>query len=372
MWTIQVESLNVLVEVLKKQEYRVLGPHVRDGAVVLEDLASASDLPRGLADEQEAGTYRLKPASNGNLFDYVVGPQSWKKFLHEPVVKLWTARRDKRGLHLQPLQRPPTKLAFLGIRSCELAAIDIQDRVLLQGEFADEAYRANRANLFTVAVNCAHPAATCFCGSMGTGPKAEKGFDLALTEINPSGTHQFLVEVGTPQGEEVLSQVPRKQAGEAEIEAGKCVMEKAADQFTRSLSTEGLRDILIRNFDNPYWEQVSHRCLACANCTMVCPTCFCTTVEDTTDLKGENAERVRRSDSCFTRDFSYIHGGSVRTSLLSRYRQWLTHKLAGWVDQFGTSGCVGCGRCITWCPVGIDITQEVAAIQASDIALERV
>lgn len=372
MWTIQVESLNALVDVLKKHDYRVLGPRARDGAVVLDDIDSSSDLPRGVVDEQEAGSYRLKPADNGNLFDYVVGPQSWKKFLHEPVLKLWTARRDKRGLHLQPLQRTPTRLAFLGIRPCELAAMEIQDRILLQGQFADEAYRVNRTDLFTIAVNCAHPAATCFCSSMGTGPVAEKGFDLALTEINQDGTHQFLVEVGTTQGEEFLSQIPHQQAKEAEIEAANDIKEGASKQFKRNLSTEGLRDLLVRNFENPYWEQISQRCLACANCTMVCPTCFCTTVEDYTDLRGENAERVRRCDSCFTRDFSYIHGGSVRTSALSRYRQWMTHKLAGWVDQFGMTGCVGCGRCITWCPVGIDITQEVAAIQASDISLERV
>ena len=85
-------------------------------------------------------------------------------------------------------------------------------------------------------------------------------------------------------------------------------------------------------------------------------------------LYGARAERWRKWDSCFTLDFSYIHGGSVRTSAAARYRQWLSHKLATWIDQFGSSGCVGCGRCITWCPVGIDITEEVAAIRASEAA----
>jgi len=89
-------------------------------------------------------------------------------------------------------------------------------------------------------------------------------------------------------------------------------------------------------------------------------------VEDTTDLAGETAERVRRWDSCFNSRYSYIHGGNVRQSTRSRYRQWLTHKVASWHDQFGSSGCVGCGRCITWCPVGIDITEEIAAIRAND------
>ena len=131
----------------------------------------------------------------------------------------------------------------------------------------------------------------------------------------------------------------------------------------RSLDQEGLKELLYENRNHPRWDDVADRCLSCANCTMVCPTCFCTTVEDSTDLTGDTAERVRRWDSCFTMDFSYIHGGAVRKSVKSRYRQWMTHKLGTWQDQFGSSGCVGCGRCITWCPVGIDITEEVAAMR---------
>jgi formate hydrogenlyase subunit 6/NADH:ubiquinone oxidoreductase subunit I len=138
-----------------------------------------------------------------------------------------------------------------------------------------------------------------------------------------------------------------------------------ASRQIRHLDTAGLRDLLYENFEHPRWDNVAARCLSCANCTMVCPTCFCTTVEDVSDISGNHAERWRRWDSCFTQSFSYIHGGSVRTSAKSRYRQWMTHKLASWTDQFGTSGCVGCGRCITWCPVGIDITEEVRAIRES-------
>ena len=132
----------------------------------------------------------------------------------------------------------------------------------------------------------------------------------------------------------------------------------------REMNTDGIHDLLLANLEHPRWEEVAGRCLTCGNCTMVCPTCFCTSVEDTSDLAGVSAERSRRWDSCFTMDFSYIHGGSVRASPKSRYRQWMTHKLATWWDQFGSSGCVGCGRCITWCPVGIDITEEVRAIRA--------
>jgi Fe-S-cluster-containing hydrogenase component 2 len=132
------------------------------------------------------------------------------------------------------------------------------------------------------------------------------------------------------------------------------------------MDTSGIKELLYRNPEHPRWDDVAERCLACTNCTLVCPTCFCGSVEDVTDLVGETAERWRRWDSCFTLDHSFLHGGSVRSSTRARYRQWLTHKLASWIDQFGTSGCIGCGRCITWCPVGIDITEEVAAIRATD------
>jgi ferredoxin len=132
------------------------------------------------------------------------------------------------------------------------------------------------------------------------------------------------------------------------------------------MESRDVKDLLYRNLEHPRWDEVATRCLSCANCTMVCPTCFCTTVEDVTDLSGEHAERWQRWDSCFTQAFSYVHGGSVRPSTKAKYRQWMTHKLATWLDQFGSSGCVGCGRCITWCPVGIDITEEVRAIRESD------
>jgi Fe-S-cluster-containing hydrogenase component 2 len=139
----------------------------------------------------------------------------------------------------------------------------------------------------------------------------------------------------------------------------------------RSLEAAGLDKVLLAGLESPRWEATAARCLSCANCTMVCPTCFCTTVEDTTDLTGDHAERWRRWDSCFTLDFSYIHGGAVRRTTASRYRQWLTHKFATWFEQFGESGCVGCGRCITWCPAGIDVTEEARAFRTGSAPKER-
>ncbi len=366
--TIDRAGLDGLLGVLRERGFAVVGPTVRDGAIVYDEIGGCEDLPAGWTDEQDGGSYRLRRREDEALFGYAVGPQSWKRFLHPPELTLWRARRGADGdleVSEEPAEAP--RYAFLGVRSCELKAIAIQDRVLMEGEFPDPFYRARREGAFIVAVNCTVAGGTCFCVSMETGPRADSGYDLALTEAIEGDRHYFLCEAGSERGAEVLAEVPREEAGQAELDAAEAGVARAAAEQGRAMDTTGIKELLYDNLDHPRWDEVSERCLTCGNCTMVCPTCFCTTVEDTGDLAGETAERTRQWDSCFTMDFSYVHGGSVRSTPKSRYRQWMTHKLATWIDQFGTSGCVGCGRCITWCPVAIDITEEVAAIRADAV-----
>jgi len=236
--------------------------------------------------------------------------------------------------------------------------------VFLGGLFKEPVYKSRREKNFIVAVNCNEPGGNCFCRSMQTGPKVAGPFDLALTEVIQGDAHYFIVEAGSEKGRAVMADVPHRPAGSTEMDIGQKLAKQSAARMGRTLDTADIKQLLYRNREHPRWDDVAGRCLACTNCTLVCPTCFCTTVEDVTDLTGEQAERRRRWDSCFTMDFSYIHGGYIRPTVKARYRQWMTHKLASWIDQFGTSGCVGCGRCITWCPVGIDITAEAAAIRA--------
>jgi len=359
---VNLPALDQLIPSLVRRGYQVIGPTVRDGAIVYENLRTLQDLPAGWTDDQEAGSYRLKKRDDGALFGYVVGPQSWKKFLHPPATRLFEAQRDGGTFRILNNTVEPPRYAFLGVRACELAAIRVQDRVLIGDRYADPIYQGRRRQVFVVAVNCTQSAATCFCTSMKTGPRVSHSFDLALTEVIEGGSHQFVVEVGSEAGAEVLGEMEHGDAPQALCRQADEAVDRAALQV-RSMDTTGIRELLYENFEHPRWDNVASRCLSCANCTMVCPTCFCTTVEDVSDVAGDHAERWRRWDSCFTQEFSYIHGGSVRTSPKARYRQWMTHKLASWIDQFGSSGCVGCGRCITWCPVGIDITEEVRAIR---------
>jgi sulfhydrogenase subunit beta (sulfur reductase) len=359
---LRAADLDALLQALVRRGYRVLGPVARDGAIVIDDVARAADLPIGVEDVQAPGRYRLERRDHGAFFAFTVGPHSWKQTFHVPVERLFQVRRTKEGFSVHPEPPPRQRVALLGARACEIRAIDIQDRVLLHGEHHDPRYAARRSDVFTVAVNCIRAGNTCFCVSMGTGPRAEAGFDLALTELLDGGAHRFLVEMGSDEGAAVLAELPVRPAEPDDLGASTAVSERTAASMGRHLETRGLKERLQQNLEHPRWDDVAERCLACGNCTNVCPTCFCTEVEDTTDLSGETADRTKRSDSCFTMGFSHVHGGSVRSSVKARYRQWLTHKLAGWHDQFGSSGCVGCGRCIAWCPVGIDITEEATAV----------
>jgi ferredoxin len=359
------EALDDLLGALRRRGFRVLGPSVRDGAIVYDDLEHAAELPIGWTDRQEAGTYRLERREDEARFGYAVGPHSWKQFLFPARLRLWRARANGGAPVVEEDPPDETPLAFIGVRACELNAIGIQDRVFTGGTFVDRDYAARRRGIFVVAVNCGEPANTCFCVSMDAGPRVDEGYDLALTEIL-DGEHRFLVEAGTPAGAEVLAELPSRPAEDSDVGAATAVVEDAAARMGRTMDSVGLRDLLADNLEHPRWDDVAERCLTCGNCTLVCPTCFCSSVEDSTDLTGTEATRTRVWDTCFSLDYSYIHGGSVRASARSRSRQWMTHKLGTWHDQFGTSGCVGCGRCIAWCPVGIDITAEVAALRGEE------
>jgi ferredoxin len=362
---VTLEGLQSLLEVLQRRGYRVIGPTRRDAAIVYEDISDIAELPRGWTDEQDGGHYRLKKRDDEALFGYAVGPHSWKRFLSPPVLSLWRAEKRDQGFAVVSDSEPQQRFAFVGMRSCELDAVAIQDRVFLGGPYVESHYRARRDGAFFVAVNCGQAGGTCFCVSMDAGPKIKSGFDLALTEIVTGERHVFLLEVGTEPGAQVLAEIPHEPAQDEDIAQAEAVLARTAASMGRAMDTHDIKELLLGNLEHRRWDDVAKRCLTCGNCTMVCPTCFCTAVEDASDVSGKVAMRSRRWDSCFTMDFSYIHGGSVRSSAKSRYRQWMTHKLATWFDQFGTSGCVGCGRCITWCPVGIDITEEARAIRSS-------
>lgn len=368
--TVQIDcqGLAALIEAIRRRGFQVVGPTLRDAAIAYGPITSLEDLPAGWTADQEPGAYRLRRRADDALFGYAAGPNSLKTFLHPPEIDLWRAQREDGAFRILPQGGPAPQFAFLGVRPCELAAMAIQDRVLTGGTYRDPVYAARRVPAVVVAVQCSEPAATCFCASLGTGPRAADGFDLALTEMLDASRHEFALEIGSELGRELLAEIPyaelspelRARAGQQE--------EAAAGRLRRTLETGGLADLLREQFDHPHWDDIASRCYACGNCTQVCPTCFCVNVEDSSDVTGTQAARRRTWDSCFSVNFSYIHGGGVRVSTKARYRQWLTHKFSYWKNQFGESGCVGCGRCIAWCPAGIDLTREIETLRAQTAA----
>jgi len=366
---IDLNALQTLLDLLRGDGYTVIGPTVRDGVIVQDEIHSVDELPAGWTDRQEPGTYRLERRDDPALFANVLGPHAPRRHLHPSRLKLFEARRGADGkVVLDDEDRQVPRYAFLGLRACEIAAIEVQDRVFLSPDHVDADYAARRASAFIIGVDCAAPAGNCFCTSMEGDPGVERGHDLALTEFVAALEHGFLVRAGSAAGRAMLERLSSAPADAEHLERRQDQLHASRAAIRKTLKTEGLATALRENPLHPRWQAIAERCLGCANCTLVCPTCFCASVEEVGALSaaGETAhvERWRRDDSCFTLDFTHLHGGSVRVSTASRYRQWLTHKLGTWEQQFGSSGCVGCGRCITWCPVGIDLTVEAAAIAA--------
>jgi len=351
------ERLDGLVQALRRLGFAVHAPVMSNGALMIRPIQSSSELPRGVVDEQSPGTHRLRTEGDG-FFDYTVPADSWKRLFFPPRLQLWQAAAQGARFVVSEPAETDAPAALLGVRGCDLEAILVQDRVFMEGAHPDPHYRARREKAFIVAVNCARATSTCFCTSMGSGPRVRRAYDIGLTELRDGG-HRFLVEAASERGREVLALLGAAAAGAADRNEADTVVAKTAASIKRTMPG-GIADTLRGAQASSRWQSIADRCLSCGNCTMVCPTCFCSAVEHTTDLDG-TAHHERRWDSCFNSGHSYIHGGSVRGSTAPRYRQWLTHKLSTWHEQFDTSGCTGCGRCIVWCPVAIDITEEAHA-----------
>lgn len=351
--------LQMLLDVLQQAGYGCVGPVVKDQAIVYQPISHINDLPRGVKVAQQPGSYRLQHSDSAEYFAWVNGPQALKPLTFKAEQPLWRSQRNAQGELLFTEVNPvPEKIAVIGARACDLAALYIQDKHFLQSSYVDPYYRAARQELFIVAVNCTVAADTCFCVSTGDGPQVSYGYDLALTEI----AEGFVLQAHSELGQHLSAGMALTAANTQQLQQAENSIAQAAQQQSRRLPGQQLATTLMQQLDHPQWQKIGERCLACGNCTAVCPTCFCHSESDRGDLTLGQSEHLRQWDSCFTQGHSYIHGITLRDSTASRYRQWLTHKLGSWHEQYGRSGCVGCGRCISWCPVAIDITTEVNLI----------
>lgn len=361
-WIITEEGLRGLLLLLGTDGFTVIGPRLRDGAICFGPLSDVDDLPRGRGDRQKAASYELRERNDQAWFGYTTSPHSAKRTLFPERQKIGAAEIEGEEVTWTGEVSPPRRYAFLGLRPCDAHAIRIQDRIFLGQHIRDTSYERNRSGTLLIVVQCGEAGGTCFCSSMNSGPRATDGFDIALTEILEGGRHFFVAEQGSEEGALYIETVASRTATDADWDLALECTANAERTMGRCLDAGASRNLLANSYEHPHWDDVASRCLSCTNCTMVCPTCFCSGIEELSGLSLDRAERWRRWSSCFECEFSHIHGCVVRPDTRSQYRQWLTHKLGTWHDQFGMSGCVGCGRCITWCPVGIDITEEVQAL----------
>ncbi len=288
-------------------------------------------------------------------FDGANGASAIKPYTFAPHESLWKVMRDEAGrLHFITVLPKPQPIALLGVRACDLAALALQDQHFLHGAHPDPYYQQRREHLLLIGVNCTQAAATCFCVSTGDGPAIHSGYDLLLSELDDG----FVVEAGSERGQLLAECLPLHPATNAQYAAAQQRMQAATQQQRHLPAHPPLYDLL----QHPHWQNIGERCLACGQCTAVCPTCFCHREWENPDPDGIHSTHERQWDSCFNSEHSYLRGESVRDNPTEYYRQWLTHKLTGWHEQYGRSGCTGCGRCITWCPAGIDLTAEVEAL----------
>jgi ferredoxin len=355
-------GLDALIEALLAEGFRVLGPVLRDAVIAYDEIATGDDLPTGCAVDQAPGRYRLHRTESATRFGYTPGAASWKQFVFPSEQEVLHVRRTDGSFVVTHPAPPDRPLALIGARDCEVRALDVLDRVMLDHDHPDPRYAARRDGTFVVAVTCGVPAATCWCTSMDGGPEPQHGFDVRLTELDDAAGHRLLAEAGTERGAALLARVAASPAESTDRAAADAVVAHATAQMPQRLPGADLPSLLAGTELHPQWDDVAARCLSCGNCTMVCPTCFCSTFADSTSLEPDVSVRTQEWASCFQLDHSNLGGRPVRATTANRYRQWLTHKLATWPEQFGTTGCVGCGRCTTWCPAGIDIVEEAAAL----------
>ncbi len=382
--TIDVAGLQALIEALHARGYAVLGPTVRSGTVATGPVSGVDDLPRGVGDEQAPGSYRLRQRDDDAFFGFAAPAQSAKPVFFPADALLWRGRRspDRRGFDLEPRNaegddgdgdgadrgtaggrpvRTPRRPGLRRRRGRHPRPGPHQPSVHRPALRRPAGGRLRRRRRLL------RPGRDLLLRLDRDRPGPRPGRARSSTWSSPSCSTAAGTGSSSPWAASAVPRCsttsPSAPVAPADAASAAEVTERATGAMGRRLDPQGLKELLYAAVDSPRWAEVAGRCLSCSNCTMVCPTCFCTSVEDVADLTGDRVERHRAWDSCFTSAFSYIHGGTVRESASSRYRQWMTHKLAAWQDQFGTSGCVGCGRCVTWCPVGIDITEEAAALR---------
>jgi len=323
------EKVPLLLDALKQSEFKVLVP--------TENNREASCFSEWTGKE----TLLLREQT-------FYGP---KKALLPQKEKLFEFKKDGKRTSAEHLFSYQKKIVF-GIRPCDLNAVLVNDRVFLHFGINDSFYEHNRKHVLFIALQCTKAGENCFCTSLGT--NKPKGFDLLLTPME----NGFFVETGSAEGKKILKQFPSFFSETKKKKPNYRIVCK------NSIPKKDWHALLEKQFNNPVWKRTAERCLSCGSCTQVCPTCFCFSVEDSfNDFSLRDSARYRELDSCFLLQFSRVAGGLIfREARDARLKQFVNHKYDYFPKNHGVIGCVGCGRCISACPVKISISEILNAV----------
>jgi sulfhydrogenase subunit beta (sulfur reductase) len=272
----------------------------------------------------------------------------FKKLLFPPRFSMFTFKQEK----IEPVLGDPAKQILFGLHPCDIHGLMIMD-TFFNMHYVDPYYQERRKRTAVIALSCT-PDEKCFCKTTNT-HYAERGFDLALTDLNDF----FIVWVGSSLGDDMIRECPElvdENVGHADLVKYVEWRKHRESSFTMEMDFTGMPSVMELSWSDPIWEELGEKCLSCGACTIVCPTCPCFTVLDEIQLNRTEGKRIRQWDSCMFREYSMVAGGhNFRESRAARLKLRFTHKLQAFVGKFGEPACVGCGRCIGACPVDIGI-----------------
>ncbi|HEU19513.1 MAG TPA: 4Fe-4S ferredoxin [Deltaproteobacteria bacterium] len=291
------------------------------------------------------------------LLTYANTKNAPKNFFFPQTETMMGYMRTERGMELKGDNIADMGDAVLfGARPCDVRSFILLDYVFDQEKYKDPYYIDKREKTTIVSLACVTPPySTCFCTSVGGHPMIVEGADVVLTDVGDN----YLAEFITPKGQTILAKLgDLPTADDATLAKKEELVKKAEGEIKSQVAGSAIKPWLDENFEHPFWDTIHKSCLACGTCTYLCPTCHCFDITD--EVKGDEGKRVRTWDSCMYWLFTIeTSGHNPRTSQKQRWRQRLLHKFRYFVDNFGAIACVGCGRCVMYCPVNIDIRKIV-------------
>ncbi|MFC1926931.1 4Fe-4S dicluster domain-containing protein [Chloroflexota bacterium] len=280
------------------------------------------------------------------VLDFENTSLSPKEWLFPKTETLFAAKREGGDYEISPSDIEQKTVIF-GIRPCDAKAIAMLDFPFL-AEPADSLWAQHREKTYLIGLSCNTACSQCFCTSMGTAPNDPSDVDILLTEVGDS----YAVQTVTEKGKQLLEGIELKEQD----------LTLPPPPSPTSVPAEGISEAVRKAFDEPYWSRLADRCIHCNVCAYVCPTCYCFDIRDYPE--GEKIERLRTWESCQSKGFTRIAGGhDPRADKGIRLRQRFAHKLLYFPQEFGPLACVGCGRCVTSCPVNIDIREIINDVQ---------